>query len=108
MPAIVEAWWSLPPIATLWRASIRWARAESEHYVCVPPSARVSVSNGGREEAAVVSEGAPGDMANRIMFGEHRASEERRVVGVKRDGPERRRCGALYEARRWRLELLVS
>ena len=44
------------------------------------------------------SEGAPGDMANRIMLGEHRALEERRVVGAKRDNPERRRCGARLTA----------
>ena len=62
--------------------------------MCVPPSAHVPVSKGGREEADVVSEGSPCDMTNRIMFGENGALEERRVVGVKRDGPERRRCGA--------------
>ena len=59
----------------------------------MPPSARVSVSKGGCEEAVVVSEGASGDMANRIMLGEHGATEECLVVCVKRDGLERGRCG---------------
>ena len=60
----------------------------------VPPSARVLVCKGSREEAIVVSKGTPGDMSNRVVFSEHRATEESRVVGVKKDGPKRGRCGA--------------
>ena len=59
----------------------------------MPPSTRVSVSKGGCEKAVVVSEGAPSDMANRIVLGEHRAVEECFVVGMKRHGSERGRCG---------------
>ena len=60
----------------------------------MPPSTRVSVSKGGCEKAVVVSEGAPSDMANRIVLGEHRAVEECLVVGMKRHGSERGRYGA--------------
>ena len=62
----------------------------------VPPSTRVLVSKGGCEKAAIVSEGAAGDIANHIVLGEHRAVEEVEeclVVGVKRHGSERGRCG---------------
>jgi hypothetical protein len=48
----------------------------------------VAISKRGCEKAAIVSEGASCDMANRIVLGEHRAMEECLVVGMKRHGSE--------------------
>jgi hypothetical protein len=56
--------------------------------MCVPPSARVAVSKRGCEKAVIVSEGAPCDMANRIVLGEHGAVEKCFVVSMKRYGSE--------------------
>ena len=94
VPSIVKTWWSLPSVTTLRCASICRARAKGKHPVCVPPSARVAISKRGCEKAVIVSEGASCDMANCIVLGEHRAVEECFVVGVKRYGAERGRCGA--------------
>ena len=86
VPAIVQTRWSLPPIATLRSAPIRRARTERKHPMSVPPSARVLVCKGSREEAIVVSKGTPGDMSNSVVLSEHRAMDQSRVVVVERDG----------------------
>ena len=94
VPAIVEAWWSLPSVAALRGAPVCRARTERKHPMSVPPSARVLIRKSSCEEAIVVSMGTPGDMANSIVLGEYRAPEERGVVSMKRDGPKQGRCGA--------------
>ena len=55
----------------------------------MPPSAGVAISKRSREKAAMVSEGAPRDMENRIVLGEHGTVKELLVVSMKRHGSER-------------------